>query len=65
MIQPWVMLVGGRTDDGVTDEVELFSLDNDTNPVPQCLRDLAKFPHVASGLLGGALPKCTYAYDQI
>ena len=37
------MVIGGYTDDGWTDDIELVSLDS--NPVPDCLSDLNPFPY--------------------
>ena len=37
------MVIGGYTDDGWTDDIELVSLDS--NPVPECLSNLNPFPY--------------------
>jgi len=43
MKQKLVMVIGGYTAYGRTDDVELVSLDS--NPVPDCLSDLNPFPY--------------------
>ena len=60
-----VMVIGGWNDDGLTDDIELVSLDS--NPVPDCLSNLMPFPYGAiyesagaamtSGMKDGEGPK--------
>ena len=56
------MIIGGMTDDGKTNDIELISLDG--NPVPDCLSSLNPFPkgHIAEGagaaMASGMLWQC-------
>ena len=45
-----VMVIGGWTEDGLTNDIELVSLDS--NPVPECLSNLSPFPY--GGITDGA-----------
>ena len=38
-----VMVIGGWTEDGLTNDIELVSLDS--SPVPECLSTLSPFPY--------------------
>ena len=43
MAEMLVMVIGGWTEDGLTNDIELVSLDS--NPVPECLSSLSPFPY--------------------
>ncbi len=53
---PWVMVVGGLNDfNSQVNAVELVSLDPINHPVPDCLRNLGRYPVPVEGAAGATL----------
>ena len=47
------MVIGGQDQVDKIGEVELVSLDPASNPVPECLNNLASLPYAVAGLSAG------------
>ena len=49
----FLMVIGGQDQVDKIGEVELVSLDPASNPVPECLNNLASLPYAVAGLSAG------------
>jgi hypothetical protein len=50
-----LLVVGGKAESGSLSDVEVVSLEPETNPVPDCLAELKSFPTTVSWGAGGVL----------
>jgi hypothetical protein len=63
MLGIFLVIVGGLSANGTTDDVEVISLDPENNPVPTKLQKLNKFPQKIYGGGGGLLKPGQYQFN--